>query len=246
MRATAADLIEMTQHLDLFKTQHLCNEDGEVRSVRYTLGEIDDKSFIISLAPSGYFSHTTALYFNKISDSFGPNVFVTDEQWGENNSSPLTQEGIDKAFSQLPRLSNDKLKWNGYTITRVRKKLPKNSPGSPSKEWATEARHTDLERTLIDIVVAPEYGEGCANITKAFEASKHMLDTKVLYRYLEKLNFTYPYNQSVGFYLERAGYTVQDYEPFLPRAKSLRFYLQRQIQAPSYCHKWKIYYPADL
>ncbi|NML37589.1 hypothetical protein HHL17_10340 [Chitinophaga sp. G-6-1-13] len=245
-RTSGADLIEATQHLNLFKVEQLCDENGEVRLERYTLGAVEDRSFIISLAPSAYFSHATALYFNHIMPTFGPNIFLTYEQWGENNASPLTQEAVDNAFSKPPRLSKDRLKWKDYTISILRKKLPKLPPGSPKEDWAVDARHTDLERTLIDIVVAPEYGGGCTNILQAFEASKQMLDTKVLYSYLEKMNFTYPYHQSVGFYLERAGYLQQDYAPFLPGPEDLCFYLQKQMPATTYDDKWKIYYPADL
>jgi hypothetical protein len=112
--------------------------------------------------------------------AFGSNIYLTYEQWGENNASALTQQAIDNAFSKPPRLNKNKVKWKDYTITILRKKLLNFPAGSPKNDWAIDARHTNLERTLIDMVVAPEYGGGCINIVQAFAASKKTLDIKIL------------------------------------------------------------------
>jgi len=61
-----------------------------------------------------------------------------------------------------------------------------------------------------------------------------------------KLGFTYPYHQSIGFYLNRAGYSEQD--QLLAKTKGLQFdfYLCHGLKDPVLDQDWKIFFPQTL
>lgn len=246
VRTTIKDLIAATDVFHLFSEQMLCDVEGQLKSTRYTLGPVDDLQFLASLAPSAYFSHASALYFNGITENIGPHIYLTTEQTAQNYATPLTQKAIDHAFLKPPRLSHHQTRWKDYTITFLHRKLPARAPGSPDRHHHAAEQYTDLERTLLDIVVIPEYAGSCSAVLQAFKKSKGNVDVVRLFNYLQKMDFAYPYHQSIGFYLEMAGYPLKDYKPFLPQKGDLKFYLQKQMQQPRYNERWKMYYPADL
>ena len=64
---------------------------------------------------------------------------------------------------------------------------------------------------------------------------------------LKKLDYTYPYHQSIGFYFDYSG--LYDSE-FLGIFKKLPikydFYLDNKMEDLSYSKQWRIYYPSNL
>ena len=69
---------------------------------------------------------------------------------------------------------------------------------------------TDLERTLIDIVVRPAYAGGLLNVMEVYKKVAHTVDIAHLTDLLRTLNYLYPYAQSIGFLLERAGRSANE------------------------------------
>ena len=65
---------------------------------------------------------------------------------------------------------------------------------------------TNVERTLIDATVKPMYAGGVFEVAKAFALANDRLSVNKLMPMLRKLDFSYPYHQAIGYYLERAGY----------------------------------------
>ena len=68
-------------------------------------------------------------------------------------------------------------------------------------------RVTGVERTLIHAAVRPAYSGGLFEVARAYEASRAKASVAVLARMLETINYTYPYHQSIGYLLERAGFS---------------------------------------
>ena len=55
--------------------------------------------------------------------------------------------------------------------------------------------------------------------------------------------FGYPYHQSIGFLLERAGLSEADLKKFLKLVTDFDFFLDYGLKRPVYDAKWKLYYP---
>ena len=62
--------------------------------------------------------------------------------------------------------------------------------------------------------------------------------------YLRELNFTYPYHQALGFYIDRAG-VYEETQIGLLRQFPIEydFYLTYDMKNPEYDRKWRLYYP---
>ena len=106
-----------------------------------------------------------------------------------------------------------------------------------------QVRVTNIERTLIDIVVRPAYSGGVAEVLKAFERAREQASVNRLMALLQKLNYLYPYHQAIGFYLERAGYsgTALDFIRQMPL--NYDFYLAHQMGATDYVPQWRLHIP---
>ncbi len=60
---------------------------------------------------------------------------------------------------------------------------------------------------------------------------------------LNKLSFIYPYEQAVGFYLERAGYKKSLVSLFRKEKYAFDFYLAYTMKQKKYNADWAIWYP---
>jgi len=105
---------------------------------------------------------------------------------------------------------------------------------------------TSVERTLIDITVRPQYAGGVPNVIAAFRSARERISVPLLFAILKKLNFTYPYHQSVGFYLKRSGYPESDISLARKSNIELNFYLGYAMQEPQFDPDFKIFYPREL
>jgi hypothetical protein len=69
-----------------------------------------------SIKTAGYFSHRTAAEINGLLGT-DINIYINFEQSKKSQSSgEMTQETINRAFQNKPRISNNKAKYNNYTI----------------------------------------------------------------------------------------------------------------------------------
>ena len=102
---------------------------------------------------------------------------------------------------------------------------------------------TNLERTLIDIVVRPVYAGGVFEVLKAFKNAKQEVSINKMVAFLKQLDFVYPYHQAIRFYLERAGYKKKQVDIMDKLEKKYDFYLTHAMKKTDYSRKWKIYYP---
>jgi hypothetical protein len=107
-------------------------------------------------------------------------------------------------------------------------------------------RLSSLERTLVDLVVRPHYSGGAASVLNAYVRAKPSVDVGRLAQTLEKMDYAYPYHQSIGFLMARAGFERSDYDLFKEPGLKYDFYLMHGMTKPSYDPYWKLYYPPDL
>ncbi|MBI4465026.1 MAG: hypothetical protein HY647_10005 [Acidobacteria bacterium] len=104
---------------------------------------------------------------------------------------------------------------------------------------------TDVERTLIDIVVRPAYSGGLSAVCAAYKQAVHRIDVEYMFALLKNMEYAYPYHQSIGFLLQRAG-LPEDRNPFSKKRAEFDFFLDYGINKPAYDKKWRVYYPASL
>ena len=63
---------------------------------------------------------------------------------------------------------------------------------------------------------------------------------------LEEMDHAYPYHQSIGFLMERAGRQEKDCDKFKQLGTEFDFFLDYGLKRPAYDGKWRLYYPPSL
>ena len=213
---------------------------------RYTTGDLSLLPFACSFYKRSYISHATALHVHGLLPA--GTVYVNHEQTPKKTTSRLSQTGIDQALRNQPRRSSYEFRTETHTFIFLNGK----NTGDAGVVEITEPsgqpiRCTSLERTLIDCVVRPQYVGVITTLAFALPSLIDHFSTQELVSLLAQTKYVYPYHQSVGFLLQRAGMSPTQLEPLrrLPRRFQVLFGL-RKMKRPLYDSEWQIYYPADL
>lgn len=198
----------------------------------------------LSLASKAYLSHYTAAFLLGLTTQVPKKIYLTSEQSSKVRSSKINlfQKDIDSAFKKPQRKSNAVGTFESYSII-LHNGMHTNKLGVFSNNGLI---HTNIERTLIDLTVRPEYGGGVSRVLEIFENSIEKLSINKLKATLDKLNFIYPYHQAIGFYLEKAGLDEKRLAIFLEYEKPNNFYLTYEMKQMKYNDKWKIFYPNGM
>jgi predicted transcriptional regulator of viral defense system len=217
-------------------------------TTRYTWGEASKYELAQALQPRGYLSHGTAVELHGLTDLLPNTLYLNVEQSPKpTRAGTLTQHAIELAFARKQRQSNLAYRYNGWLVTIVSGKNT-NALGVEELTGPMEERLrvTNLERTLVDIVVRPTYGGGIFQVAEAYRAAKDRISTNRLLATLKKLDYVYPYHQAIGFLMERADYG--DKRTSLLRQLGLEhdFYLTHGMDQPEYSSRWRLFYPKGL
>ena len=78
---------------------------------------------------------------------------------------------------------------------------------------------------------------------KAYQIAKEQISVNKLAAYLRKLNYTYPFHQAVGYYLERAGYRPSQVALMDQFDSEFDFYITYGMKAKDYIERWKLFVP---
>jgi len=105
---------------------------------------------------------------------------------------------------------------------------------------------TNLERTLIDIVVRPAYAGGISKVIAAYRTAKDRASVDQLLSILDKLNYVYPYHQAIGFLMEKVGFPKKNLERLQSLGLQHDFYLVHGMHQPKYSREWRLFFPADI
>ncbi|CAN5276412.1 hypothetical protein BH10PSE11_BH10PSE11_04010 [soil metagenome] len=120
-------------------------------------------------------------------------IYLNVEQSAKpKNQNLITQEGIDRAFSTKQRQSNLIYTNNLISITMISGKNTgrlgvEEIEGPDSKKILA----TNLERTLIDIVVRPTYAGGPTQLLKAYRSARDRVRVGQLVTMLQELDYSY-------------------------------------------------------
>jgi len=206
----------------------------------------DDFTVIAGLKAESYFCYYSALFLHGLTQQIPKTFYLNTEHSSpvKRNANPLSisQDAIDQAFSREQRKSEDTLSFGEKKIIMTNSKYTGKLGVIQNRNEQQSFYFTDLERTLIDIVVRPVYAGGVFEILEAYRLARGKVNVKKMAAYLKKLDYIYPYEQAVGFYMEKAGYGKDELHLF-DKKKDFSFYLTYSIRNQSYTDRWKLYYP---
>jgi|ERR1700676_700151 len=204
-------------------------------------------SLALSIKRNAFVSHGSAMWVHGIGGDENL-IFINVEQSKKPpNRSVLTQEGIDRAFRSEQRQSRLVYKYRDATITVLNGKnsgnLEVELAKAPSGE---EVEATSLERTLIDITVRPAYAGGITAVLDGFRRSLGTVSVNKLLSVLKALDYTYPYHQSLGFYMKLAGYGKVDQDLVIRLGTQFSFYLGHGLGDLALDEDFKVFFPKSL
>jgi predicted transcriptional regulator of viral defense system len=207
-------------------------------------------SFEVALTMRGgsYLSHGTAVFLQALTQQLPRTVYINKEQSPKPRpSGGLTQHGIDRAFSSTPRSSNYMFIYENTRFVMLSGKNTGNLEVTDVVDsHGVPIRVTKLERTLIDIVVRPNYSGGVFEVLEAYRGARERVSIPTMLATLKKLDYVYPYHQAIGFYMQRADYPASMLARVEQLPRPFNFYLTYKTVNPKYDAKWRVYYPAGL
>lgn len=196
-----------------------------------------------ALIKKSYLSHYTAVFLQGLTTQVPKTIYITFEQSKKRFvDRELKQEAIDQAFAKPQRKTGAKAVYEDFTLI-VHTGMFTNRMGITH---INEVPVTGLERTLIDIMVRPNYAGGVQAVVDAFKNAQPEVSLNKLIATLDNLNFIYPYHQALGFYLEKAGYEGKRIQVLRDRPKPFTFYLTYEMQETDYSRDWNLYYPKGM
>lgn len=218
----------------------------------YVWGDSPLLRVLLSLRKNLYLSHYTAMRVHGLTEQSTTTIYITEERSQGSSTAhepvKLTQSEIDRAFGLPARISHNFVEYDGKKIILLNGSYTEHL-GIVTDQIYDEggrelsARLTGLERTLIDITVKPAYAGGIFEVAKAFELAKERVSINKLMWMLRKLNFSYPYHQAIGYYVERAGYKPSQIDLIRRVPIEQDFYLMHEMGETRYIDDWRLAVP---
>jgi hypothetical protein len=241
--ATLGETLDFLQNENvLFKAEFSSAKYRPI--IRYIKGKPSRLELGLSLQRNSFLSHRTALFVHGIAKS-NEIVYANREQSPKNFDGEVTQAGIDAAFRNKQRESNYAFSYAGTLYVLLSGKYTGRAGvrelHAPSGERISV---TDLERTLIDIVVRPAYAGGIESVAEAYRQWASRIDLDHMLNLLRSFQYAYPYHQAIGFLLQRAG--RPDCQKFMALGMDFDFYLDYKMHQPAFSEDWRLYYPRSL
>ncbi|GAA0725852.1 hypothetical protein GCM10009430_32130 [Aquimarina litoralis] len=130
-----------------------------------------------------------------------------------------------------------------FKMVCIKEKSKNSEIGIIRKPEISRYPFTDLERTLIDCIVYPQFSGGLLIVQEVFEKAKYFIDIKKIIQYVDVMNIDFPIYQLIGYLLTRSGGNIKNIH-FLEKKISLfDYYVKYCSNEREYCPKWKVYYP---
>lgn len=243
----AADFIAFLTREGELRTRKLRSTYDRIIT-RYTWGSASPYEAALSIKPNAYLSHGTAALLHGLIKHDRQTIYFNAEQSKKPPfEGALTQEGINRAFANNQRTSQLIYAYGRFSIVQLAGKNTNRLgvEAMPIPDIAGLAV-TNLERTLIDITVRPVYAGGPVQVLKAYRAAKDRVSAERLLATFKALDYAYPYHQSIGFLMEKAGYPKSSYEQFRALGLAHDFYLAHRMEETAYSSEWRLRYPKNL
>ena len=206
-----------------------------------------------AMFPKEYFCNLTSIYYHSLTNQVPKAIYICYEKRSAKRKkvNTVNNNELRRAFIKPHRHTKHVYTLNDYNVVVVERARISDSgvveSHPPSTLLPSTSRVTCIERAMIDAVISPHYNGGIVSVYTYFRNARDMLDMAKLIKIYRRLDFVYPYSQSIGFLLDRAGmpkYASVIYKSFPPERS---FYVDHDAKTSwIYDEKWKLYYPAGL
>ena len=213
---------------------------GHIKT-RYTFSQdFNIYDFCNSLEKNSFFSMSTALNIQGLSDFREEYIFVSKERSTkiEQGNVTLTQENIDNAFSKKPRRTNAYDKIDNHVVVL----LEANKTDTFEVIEYNGYRVSSVNRAFVEMITNVQYLQSSETIIEVFTKIKEKLNLDTIYTIIEKFDSIYPYFQLAGFYLEQIGLLKAELIKFYDKKSKLNFYTQKNKNHYEFDEYWKVYY----
>jgi hypothetical protein len=213
---------------------------------RYVRGNPSPYLLATSLRRASFLCHLTALELHELSH---PNkiVYTNYEQEPKPEGDDLTQLRIRNAFKKKQRTTNYRFTYAGHEYVLINgKNTDRAGVVNHLSPEGKVVEVTNLERTLIDIAVRPAYAGGIQQVAEVYKLAISRIQVDGILKLLSKMNYTYPYQQSIGFLLERAGCNQSELRKLEHEKSEFDFFLDYGMKTPAYSERWQLFYPPSL
>jgi predicted transcriptional regulator of viral defense system len=235
--------IERLVQSQILQEQAVYLQGLDQTKTRYITADAPIFQLAVSLIGKSFLSHYTAVFLHGLTTQVPKVIYISFEQSKKAQTrGTLQQHAIDAAFAKPQRKSANVASYDDYTFV-FHNGMYTNRTGIIVLD---EIPVTNLERTLIDITVRPDYAGGVSSVLEAYKRSIDKISINKLIAILDKFDFIYPYHQSIGFYLERAGIESSRLQPLMERKMKFDFYLAYEMTEKNYDKGWRIYYPKGI
>lgn len=195
-----------------------------------------------------YVSHYGALYLNELVLQRPHDFHLSKETLPASGDikNIINSLAMKQAFMKPARKSNQKGYYKGNTFFFHEKRKTEMSGIIEIELRGAKIKVSDIERTFIDSIMAPDLSGGLMTIIGAYKDVQ--LDSLKLIKYYRAINPIYPYWQRMGFILDILKKTenVNVIRKFFGIPQN-DFYLDNNYKDEwSYNEQWKIHYPQGI
>jgi predicted transcriptional regulator of viral defense system len=213
--------------------------------VRFTWGEVDTYALVQSINPLGYFTHYSAIYLHGLTEQLPKAIYFNQEQRASGGGGDLSQGRINNAFRGNCRITSNVATFRDRNIHLLNGQNTRQlGVIDVTINDSVKLRVTNIERTLIDATVRPVYSGGVFEVAKAFVQAYGNFSVNKLVAILKQLNFTYPYHQSIGYYMQRTNLYKKNQLDLLRQFPiNFDFYLDYGLKRTDFNADWRLYTP---
>ncbi len=219
-------------------------ERGKRKNI-YLSGSFDEFTLFSGIQKLSYYTHYSSMYLHQLTQQIPKTYYLNFEHTSEFPLIMISQKAIDSSFSKEQRKTTRGYTYKGKRVYLLNGKNTDRLGVIHQFSNTQSYYYTDLERTLIDIAIRPVYSGGVFDVLGAFNSAKDIVNPVKLHDYLEKLQYIYPYEKVIGFYLERSGYSEKVLQLFTKKSK-YKFYLTYNIKNKEYSKRWNLFYPKGI
>lgn len=213
----------------------------DIEKIRYTLNkEFNIYDFVYSLEKNGFFSMFTSLNIQGLTNFRDNFIFISKERMKRVNfnSKDITQEAIDKAFTNKPRRTKAHDTIYNYNVVILESNNTQEIGIIKYKGY----KISSINRAFVEIISNIQYSKTPDDVIYEFKNLKDKLDINEIFNIIEKFDFVYPYYQLAGYYLEKIGFLKEELYKFFNKKTDLIFYTIKNKEKYTLDEYWSIQY----